>query len=160
MILLGPGEASYGNNFRVHRFVDFLFQRRFAFQRLPALVGIVIENGIAILPPPSPAGGGVAFPEEGAQLRIGDAFRVIVYLHGFGVIADVAVIGVLRRSAGIAHTGADNAFDKPEPGFDAPESAQAEGGGFEFLGSRPVNGRYGRLGGRFRGFQEHGALLW
>ena len=149
VVRLGPGEAFQRNDFTVYFFPEFFFQCRLALQCLTTLIVIVIKNRITILTQPCSAGGVMTFPEDGQKLRIGDALRIIVDLHGLGVIANVAIIGAGGGAAGVAYTGADDAIDQPELGFNTPESAQAEGSGFECIGGRPVDGRYGRILGGY-----------
>lgn len=65
-------------------------------------------------------------PENIEELFIRDALRVIVYLYGLCVVSQAVVRRVLLGPSRIAHPGADNSWDAPEPGVRAPESAQGE----------------------------------
>jgi hypothetical protein len=57
------------------------------------------------------------------------------------VIADTVIGRVGPLAAGVAHAGADDAVDNPEPGFDAPESPQTERCGFERRRRFRIDGR-------------------
>jgi hypothetical protein len=70
----------------------------------------------------------MAVPKDLQQFSVGKARRVIVDLNNFGVIADVAVIRILGQAAAIPYSRPGDAINDPEPGFDAPESPQAESG--------------------------------
>jgi hypothetical protein len=83
----------------------------------------------------------VTTPEDFQQLLVGDDRRVEIDLDGLGVVAEVVVCGVGRRAAGVPYPGADDAVDSPELGIRAPESAQAEGGGFRAGGNCGIQGR-------------------
>src|SRR5271155_5650894 len=65
--------------------------------------------------------------------------RVVDDFHGFGVAglaaADVFVVGIFDRAAGIAGGGAGDAFDVLEDGLHAPETASCDyQSGLTFLG--------------------------
>jgi hypothetical protein len=65
----------------------------------------------------------VAAPEDLQQFLVRDDRRVEIDLDGLGVVAEVAVGGVLPRAAGVPYPGADDAVDSPELGIRTPESA-------------------------------------
>ncbi len=85
----------------------------------------------------------MALPEDCQQLLVGDLLGVVIHLDGFGVVAQVCVRRVLFGSAGIADSGADDSLYQPELGFDTPESAQSERGGFIVLRRCRIDRRYG-----------------
>jgi hypothetical protein len=57
------------------------------------------------------------------------------------VVTDTPIGGSIGVPSGIPHPGSYHAFDNPEPGFNPPESPQAERGGFKNRGLVAVNGR-------------------
>ena len=87
----------------------------------------------------------MALPENGQQFRIADLPWIEFDPDRFAVVADVTVIGVAGSPAGIADRGSYYPWDTPEPGVDAPESAEGEDGEFRFLGVLPIDGRHGAL---------------
>ena len=66
------------------------------------------------------------------ELSITDGLWIVIDADRFGMIADIAISGVWRLTACVSNTGADNAFETPEPGVWSPESPKSEGGGFCF----------------------------
>ena len=73
----------------------------------------------------------MAAPESGQQLFVGDDGGVVFHPYGLAVISDISVTGIVGRTAGITHRGADNPLDAPEPGVGFPESAQGEVSGLQ-----------------------------
>lgn len=96
----------------------------------------MVKEGGAILGAEGFLGWVVAGPEDLEQLFVGDLLGVEVDLEGFAVIAHAAVAWVFLASAGVADTGADDAFETPKLGVRAPESAEGEGRDFERNGAR------------------------
>ena len=83
----------------------------------------------------------MVFPEDVQQSVVGDAPGIKIHLHRFRVVADVAVIRIVLAATGVTHPCANYAFDYPEPGFDSPESPQAEGCGLKNCRGRRIDGR-------------------
>jgi hypothetical protein len=58
------------------------------------------------------------------------------------VVAEVMVGGMFFSAPRVAHPGADDAIEDPEPGLRAPKSAKTEGKGFHMARQGPVKGRH------------------
>lgn len=73
-------------------------------------------------------------PEDFQQLPVGDFRAVKGDQYRFGVVADGTVGGRFGGAPRIAGDRCDYSFDAPEPGVDAPESAEPEDGHLQVLG--------------------------
>lgn len=141
VIVFGHGKGSQRHYPGVNRTAEFLFQRGLGGFCLFALVLVMVEYCPHILTGARGAGRCMAFPKNINHLSVGDAPRVIVHLNRFRVITDTAIGWVRLAAAGVAHAGADDSVDDPEPGFDAPESPQTERCGFERRRRLRIDGR-------------------
>lgn len=104
-----------------------------------ALVFGVVEDGGAVLGAVvgtlAVEGGGIVDGEEDVEeLGVGDEGGVKDDADGFGVAghagADVLVGGVGEVAANVAGFDGNDAFEVEEDGFETPETASGEGGGF------------------------------
>jgi len=140
VVIFGHGKEPKRHHFGFNGVVDFLLHRSFGSHCQLALLLVVVEDRIHVLPRPGSIGRPVAFPENIQQAGISDALRVIIHLHRLCMITDTAVVRSVRLTAGISHTCANHALDYPEPGFDSPESAQTEGRSFKIRWHRCIDG--------------------
>lgn len=145
VVLLGPGKRTQGQHLGADRAADLSPQILAGCQRRFLLLFVVEKDRVPILERPDISRGGiVAVPENGQKVAIGDATGVVIDLNRLGVIPDILISGTDRPPAGVADAGPDDPFDGPEPGLDAPESPQTEGGGFDNRRYSFVDERYGR----------------
>ena len=131
VVIFGYSKGPYRYHFSFDGMADFLLNGSLGSQCLSALLLVMVEDRIHVLPRPGLPGRLVAFPKNVKQLGISDALRVIVQLYGLGMITHLVIGGRIHPAAGIAYTCAYYPFNDPELGFDSPESAKAEGGCFK-----------------------------
>ena len=72
----------------------------------------------------------MAVPEYSQQFLKADYPGIVIQLHRFRMISHIPVGWRFFFTAGIAHTRSYHTVNDPEPGFYAPESAEAESSRF------------------------------
>jgi hypothetical protein len=145
VVVLGQGKRTQGQDLGADRAAALFSQGHAGCQRRFLLLLVVKKDRMPILERPDISRGGiVAVPENGQQVAVGNATGVVIDLNRLGVITDILISGTDRPPAGVADAGPDDPLDGPEPGLDAPESPQAEGGGFDNRRHRFVDERYVR----------------
>lgn len=141
MVVLRVGENSHRSDHRL----DLVAGDRQTFFNLRQLLFRPIEDRIDVLAASSIPAAIVLLPEDFQQVTIGDFFRIIIDRKRFGVVIEIVVARILFLTSAISGTGAENAVETPELGVGAPESSEAEGGGFVFDFRRvPVGGQFRR----------------
>ena len=95
-------------------------------------LGIVSrEDGLAVLVATATSTAVVGAPEDTQEFLVAGDLRIVVDGECFGVITDGAVGGLGRGPAAVADACPYDARNDSELGIGSPESAEAEGGGFE-----------------------------
>lgn len=130
MVVFGQVEAAGGDDLSVDLPVAFQLG-------VPGLLGqatlrrVLVEDDGFVLCAGATTAGVMAFPEDLKQVLEGNGQGVEVYLEALRVITKVMVCGCRRPPSGVADTGPLNAWEAPELGVRAPESAEGQRGGFE-----------------------------
>ncbi len=155
MIVLGQGEFGGRQDGRWDLASGFGGHPSLAGFGQALLLFVVVEDNIHVLPRPGGARD-VALPEDLQQFRIRNYRGIKIHLHRLGVIAEAAVRGMLLGAARVTHSGANDAFEDPEPGLYAPESPESEGKSFGPGGLCGVDGW--KVLGEGRGDRLHGRL--
>jgi len=68
----------------------------------------------------------MAVPEDIQKLAVTDEFGVIVNLHSFRMISNIAVGRFGHLTTGISDTRSQDSINDPELGLKSPESPQTE----------------------------------
>ena len=157
VVIFGHSKGSKRHHFGFNGAAGFLLNGSFGGHCQLALLLVVIENGIHVLPRQSPRGRSMAFPENIQQLVISEAPGIIIHLHRLCMVTNVAVVRRIYPAPGISHTRSNHALDYPEPGFDSPESPQTEGCSFKVGWHRRINGWNRRRSGFI--CKAHGTFL-
>lgn len=131
VVILSPGEAVIGQDFRKNRAVKSGVKFYEACLRFFCLIRRMREDQRRVLAGPGPTCRVMRLPEDVQEDRVGNHFRVEIDLDRFCMIPYVVVGWIRLRAARIANTRSHHPLKAPEPGVRTPESAKRKGGRFQ-----------------------------